>query len=52
MLMGVHKTQRMTLAFVRILEQYHKDGSKFPDHIVQIKSDETWVSLVNVETEE
>jgi hypothetical protein len=33
------------------LEQYHKNGDEFPNHIVQV-TDETWVSFVNVETKE
>jgi hypothetical protein len=32
------------------LEQYHKDGDGFLNHIVT--GDETWVSFLNVETEE
>jgi hypothetical protein len=32
------------------LKQYHKNGSEFLHHIVQIAGDETWVSFVNVET--
>jgi hypothetical protein len=34
------------------LEQYHKDGDKFLNHIVRVTGDETWVSSVNVETKE
>jgi hypothetical protein len=34
------------------LEQYHKDGDKFLNHIVQVTGDETWVSFVNVKTKE
>jgi hypothetical protein len=34
------------------LEEYHKDGSEFLNHILQVTSDETWVSFVNVETKE
>jgi hypothetical protein len=34
------------------LEQYHKDGSEFLNHIVRVTGDETWVSFVNVETKE
>jgi hypothetical protein len=34
------------------LEQYHKDGSEFLNHIIQVTVDETWVSCVNVETKE
>jgi hypothetical protein len=33
MLMGAHKTQRMALALT-FLEQYHKDGDEFLNHIV------------------
>jgi hypothetical protein len=33
-------------------EQYHKDGDDFPNHIVRVTGDETWVSFVNVETKE
>jgi hypothetical protein len=31
-------------------EQYHKDGKEFLSY--NVKGDETWVSFVNVETEE
>jgi hypothetical protein len=34
------------------LEQYHKDGDEFLNHVVQVTGDETWVSSVNVETKE
>jgi hypothetical protein len=34
------------------LDQYHKDGSEFLNHIVRVTGDETWVSFVNVETKE
>jgi hypothetical protein len=34
------------------LEQYHKEGNEFLNHIVQVTADETWVSFVNVETKE
>jgi hypothetical protein len=34
------------------LEQYHKDGAEFLNHIVRVTGDETWVSFVNVETKE
>jgi hypothetical protein len=47
--MGVHKTQWMTLNF---LKWYHKDGDEFLKHIVQVTGDETWVSSVNAETKE
>jgi hypothetical protein len=49
MLTGVHKTQRMALAF---FERYHKDGDEFLNHIVRVTGDETWVSFVSVETKE
>jgi hypothetical protein len=38
--------------FEFFLERYHKDGDEFHNHIVGVKGDETWVSFVNVETEE
>jgi hypothetical protein len=44
------KMQRMALTF-EFLEQYHID-EEFLDHIIQVTSDETWVSFVNVETKE
>jgi acyl-CoA thioesterase len=34
------------------LEQNHKDGNKFPDHIIQIISDGTCISFMNVESKE
>jgi hypothetical protein len=34
------------------LEQCHKDGDEFLNHIIRVAGDETWVSIVNVETEE
>jgi hypothetical protein len=34
------------------LEQYHKHGNEFLDHIVQVTGDEVWVSFVNVEAKE
>jgi hypothetical protein len=34
------------------LERYHKDGDEFLNHIVRVADDETWVSFVNVETNE
>jgi hypothetical protein len=43
--------QRMASALT-FLEQYHKDGNEFLDHIVRITGDETWVSFVNAETQE
>jgi hypothetical protein len=44
MLMGVHKIQRMALALT-FLEQYHKEGNEFLNHIVWVTGDETWVKL-------
>jgi DNA-binding transcriptional MocR family regulator len=41
----------MALALT-FLESYHKDGNEFPNHIVRLTGDETWVSFVNVETKE
>jgi hypothetical protein len=32
------------------LEQYHKDCDEFPNHIVRVTGDETWVSFVNGES--
>jgi hypothetical protein len=49
MLVGAHKMQRMALTF---LEQYHKDGNDFPNHIIRVTSNKTWVSVVNAETKE
>jgi hypothetical protein len=34
------------------LEQYHEHGNEFLNHIVQVTGDETWVSLLNIETKE
>jgi hypothetical protein len=33
-------------------KRYHKAGNEFLSHIVQVTGDETWVSFVNVETNE
>jgi hypothetical protein len=32
------------------LEQYHKDGNEFLNHIVRVTGDVTWVSFINFET--
>jgi hypothetical protein len=43
--------QRMCLAILDFLEQYHKEGNEFFNHIVT--GDEEWVyRFVNVETKE
>jgi hypothetical protein len=42
----------MVSAFADFLEESHKDGNKFLSHSVCITGDETWVSFVNVETED
>jgi hypothetical protein len=34
------------------LERYHEDVVELLNHIVQVTDDKTWVSFVNVETEE
>jgi hypothetical protein len=34
------------------LERYHKDGYDLLNHITQVTGDETWVSLVTIETKE
>jgi hypothetical protein len=34
MLTGAHRSQRMSLAFVDILERYHKGGDQFFNHIM------------------
>jgi hypothetical protein len=47
MLTGAHKTQRMA-SVLTFLQQYHKEGDDFLNHIVL--GDETWVAFVNVET--
>jgi hypothetical protein len=49
MLTGAHKMQRMASALTS-LEQYHKDGDEFLNHI--ITGDGTWVSFVKVKTKE
>jgi hypothetical protein len=51
MITDAHKTQRMALALT-FFKGYHKDGDEFPNHIVQVTGEETWVSYVNVETKE
>jgi hypothetical protein len=35
---------------LNFLEQYHKDGDEFLNHIIQVTDNETWVSFVNAET--
>jgi hypothetical protein len=49
MLTGAHKTETMASAFT-FLEQDHKDGDEFFNHI--ITDDETWFYFMNVETKE
>jgi hypothetical protein len=49
MLTLAHETQRMASAST-LLQQYHKDGDVFLNHI--ITGDEIWVSYVNVENKE
>jgi exosome complex RNA-binding protein Csl4 len=51
MITGAHKTQRMVSALT-FLERNHKDGDEFLNRIVRVTGDETWVSIVNVETNE
>jgi hypothetical protein len=49
MVTGVHKTQKIALAFT-FVEQYHKDGYEFLRHIIRVTGNETLVSFVSVET--
>jgi hypothetical protein len=51
MLTGMHKMQSM-VSNLTFLEQYCKDGDEFLSHIIQVLSDETWFSFVNVDTKE
>jgi hypothetical protein len=51
MLKGAHKTQRMASGFT-FIERYHKDDDEFLSHIIRVTGDETWVSFVNLETNE
>jgi exosome complex RNA-binding protein Csl4 len=51
MLTGAHKTRRLPLT-LNILRLYHKHGDEVLNRIVRVTGDETWVSFVNVETEE
>jgi hypothetical protein len=51
MLMCAHKTQIIASALT-LLKRYHKDGDDFLNHIVRATGDKTWVSFVNVETNE
>jgi hypothetical protein len=51
MFTGAHKTQRISSALT-LLEQYHKYGVEFLNHIARVAGDETWTSFVNVETKE
>jgi hypothetical protein len=50
MLMGSHKTQRIAWAIELFLKWYHIDDVEFLIHIVP--NDETWSSVVDVETKE
>jgi histone-lysine N-methyltransferase SETMAR len=34
------------------LKRHHKDGDEYLSHIFRVRSDESWVSFVNVETKE
>jgi hypothetical protein len=53
MLRGADKLQRMDFAVTfSFLEPYHKDGEEFLNHVTWVIGDETWVSIVNVETSE
>jgi hypothetical protein len=49
MFMGAHKTQRIISALT-FLERYHKYGYEFPNRIMRVTIDGTWVLFVNVET--
>jgi hypothetical protein len=40
MLTGAHKMQR-TASALTFLEQYHKDGNEFLNHIIRVTGDET-----------
>jgi hypothetical protein len=46
------KLRELLPSALTFLEQYHKDGDEFLNHIVQVTGDETWVSFVNVKTKE
>jgi hypothetical protein len=48
---GTHKIQRKTLPLI-LLEEYHKDGREFLNHIVSVTGDKTWTSSVNVHTKQ
>jgi hypothetical protein len=48
----VCKRHREWVQLWLFLEQYHKDGDEFLNHIIQERGDEPWVSVVNVETKE
>jgi hypothetical protein len=50
--MGAHKMQRMSSAFIDILERYHKDGDGFLNHIVWVTAEETRALFINAETKE
>jgi hypothetical protein len=50
--LGYHKLCATWASASTFLEQYHKDGDEFLNHIIQVTDDETWVSFVNVETKE
>jgi hypothetical protein len=52
MLTGSQKMQGMALASADFLGWYHEDGDEFLNHILRVTGDETWVSVVNVETRE
>jgi hypothetical protein len=48
MLTGAHKMLRMASALT-FSELCYKGGDEFPNHIIWLKGDETWVSIVSVE---
>jgi hypothetical protein len=48
MLTGAHKTKKMASAYFIAIPQ----GWRCISHIVRVTGNETWVSLVNVETEQ
>jgi hypothetical protein len=49
--MGKNRREQLRFGF-EFLQQYHKDGDKFLNHIAWVVGDETMVQFLNVQTKE
>jgi hypothetical protein len=45
-------TQNRKWIWLWLLEQYHRAGDAFRNHVIKVTGDETWASFVNVEFKE